>query len=956
MNNINSHLKHYQIKSIEMAKKYILSKSKKNCLIKLPTGTGKTGVMAVISNQFAGNVLIIVPNATLPKQTSKEISEEFWYNIGYNPSTIKKTQIICGHKSSIKFDEKEDAIYIVTIQTLLSIYENNKALFALIKENISLLLYDEGHREPAIIWSDASRELSKKTILFTATPYRNDNYIFKIDKAFTYKYSMKEAIEKGHVKEPKFIAIPTGILADDKQIIKFILNATKDKETKSLIRCKNSDRIKLLVKELNKSIPSIGCHSTFSNNQNFLNSGRKVLEDKDTYPIIVHCDMLIEGVNIPKLNTLFLLDGFNNTKTTIQQIGRVLRPTFGKIASIYVPEYLYDEIYNQWELYIKSEQDEDEDNYIYINGKFREKFDLENNDNIYEAIRFQAQANIYVCDYSLFARLKVSIIEGINRVGNLESLSTSFFIEGNLWILCYQRKEPSKILISNYCFDYSLEYVSLVEIESNNKFYYFYYNSRRYILPDESEDVKYISRESILKLIPEGSEIRNVKYTSTSHTKIGARTKALDGISLNSMPGSLTERMSFCRNVTGYYLENEKRIDRYMSSITSRISERRECNYLEYIEWCKKIIQEISSNKQNVYLLRFAKISNPPTTQPTSILIDFNIELTKCGENVCIESKFCKIDNHKFEFIIESKKITGTIVADKKQERIRLQIEGLEEYWVEVEHIPLNKYIEKNNFYVYYADEQIMYFQRNYFKPNIKFSYVTVDEFEMWKNIISVVNLNKCKNEKFGEAPDLAFNSIVRWPIDSIFGTLVNEIETNPIYSNINYLICDDLRNEIADFIALNTIESKIIFIHCKHGDGLISASAFQDVCGQAVKNIEYAITMNPETLRYFNNHVILWKEKWSLKKEKAGKAYKTDRCIKGDVDAFVKEYKRLLQNPNATKEVWLVTSGLSKEALKKELLKKKQAEQFQQLMFILHSTQDSLSQAGVTMKIICKN
>lgn len=61
------------------------------------------------------------------------------------------------------------------------------------------------------------------------------------------------------------------------------------------------------------------------------------------------------------------------------------------------------------------------------------------------------------------------------------------------------------------------------------------------------------------------------------------------------------------------------------------------------------------------------------------------------------------------------------------------------------------------------------------------------------------------------------------------------------------------------------------------------------------------------------------------------------------------------MQNPNSSKEVWLVTNGLSKNQLKKELLKKKPREQISQLLYILNLTQDNLSQVGALLRIFCK-
>lgn len=106
-----------------MIKDYMECDSEGKCLIKLPTGTGKTGVMAIASNLNQSNILIIVPNATLPEQTANEIEENFWNNIGYKPGTIKKTFLISS--STMKFIEnleeglKSNICFVETLPVLL---------------------------------------------------------------------------------------------------------------------------------------------------------------------------------------------------------------------------------------------------------------------------------------------------------------------------------------------------------------------------------------------------------------------------------------------------------------------------------------------------------------------------------------------------------------------------------------------------------------------------------------------------------------------------------------------------------------------------------------------------------------------------------------------------------------------------------------------------------------------
>lgn len=946
MKDFSNNLRGYQIEALKVCQGYIRSKSKGNCLIKLPTGTGKTGIIAMIVNQYDEGVLIIVPNASLPLQTHDEITVSFWNNIGLKPEVVKEAMII-DNKNLKKLDKDKKLNYIITIQTLLSIYENDKSNFDLIKDCISLIIYDEGHREPALIWSEANRDLDKKTILFTATPYRNDNFVFNINERFVFKYPMREAIEAGNVKRPEFIRIP--YYDSNAEIISFIEGEIGEKKLQTLIRCESSTKISTFVEELNKKgIPTLGCHSDFKNTAHLFDNGKKVLEIEKDYSVIVHCDMLIEGINVPRLNSLMLLDGFANMKSTIQQIGRVLRPSSALAAYIYVHEDTYDEICSQWQMYLDSEDNEDD--FTYVDGKFRPKFVLDATDKVYENILFEKQAIIYQSNKSLFRALQLSIVEHLNKVGNLTKYKEGYFKSGGLWILCYVRREPSKILRSEYFFNYSLEFFSLVELKHMNTFFYFYYNSRRLSLPFDSDDLKLIDRESIIRLIPTDSEIKNVKYTSTSISKIGARTKSIDGSLLNKIPGSLSERISFCRNVTGYCDINNEKTFRYVSAMTSKISERKECNYEEYIDWCNQIIVESCSVSSSRFFSRFANVTNFPNSTPSSILLDLDITIMKDGKTIHFDSQYCIIDNMRFTFSQHGNLFTGVIVMNAKEETVSLYIQEFADYLVTESEIGLQKHFERNNYFLFFAESQVMYYNKIFFKPNLEFKYNHIDEFDMWNDIVSISTLNNAENEKMGANPTQSFNTSISWPLDSVFGSLINELKTNPQYSNIDYVICDDLGYEIADFIALSSTTNCIYFIHCKYGDNKLSASTFHDVCSQAVKNLEYVYSSNPDLLRYFGEHFSRWKEKWTI----AG--HSADRIVKGTHKSLLKEYKRILENPNARKEVWLVTTGLSRKALKQELLKKKdQVEQFQQLMFLLRGTQDSVSQAGAYLKIFCK-
>jgi superfamily II DNA or RNA helicase len=165
--------KKHQLEAINVIENYLTGTDiTKHAMIKIPTGAGKTGIIAIVANFYPNysNVLILVPNAALPQQTKEEIDRHFWNNIDVDADELNLKPSYL-YKNITKFIENQDAsgsIIILTIQRLSSIYRNNSPLYQELQEKINLVIFDEGHREPAKEWSDINRELSKKTILFTA--------------------------------------------------------------------------------------------------------------------------------------------------------------------------------------------------------------------------------------------------------------------------------------------------------------------------------------------------------------------------------------------------------------------------------------------------------------------------------------------------------------------------------------------------------------------------------------------------------------------------------------------------------------------------------------------------------------------------------------------------------------------------------------------------------------------
>lgn len=165
-NKLWSSLRLCQQEGIKTALSYVKSEDyKKSCLISLPTGAGKSGVICVLAHTVnRKRILVLCHRRSVCDQLISQLKGEFFSKIS----------------SEVKFDLKEvyssidaldhEGVYVTTFQKLQTLSADE---LANLKENIDLLLVDEGHSEPSPVWSRLARALETQKIIITATPYRN---------------------------------------------------------------------------------------------------------------------------------------------------------------------------------------------------------------------------------------------------------------------------------------------------------------------------------------------------------------------------------------------------------------------------------------------------------------------------------------------------------------------------------------------------------------------------------------------------------------------------------------------------------------------------------------------------------------------------------------------------------------------------------------------------------------
>ncbi|WP_320018668.1 hypothetical protein [Labilibaculum manganireducens] len=204
------------------------------------------------------------------------------------------------------------------------------------------------------------------------------------------------------------------------------------------------------------------------------------------------------------------------------------------------------------------------------------------------------------------------------------------------------------------------------------------------------------------------------------------------------------------------------------------------------------------------------------------------------------------------------------------------------------------------------------------------------------------ITLSNVKSEK-GQVTKTSTN----FSIGSIFEFV--ESEFLPAYT---FFLCDDLGNEWADHIGLS--DDNISFFHSKYKESNFSASAFQDIVGQAQKNLGNLMPSDNQ---------------WAMKKKSWNKKYALNKTItninrlrKGtSVNDSIQYFQDLKSYPNLTKCVYLVINFISKKELTDRLEKLKKNESFKekneviQILWFVSSLISSCNEVSAETHIICK-
>ena len=343
-------LRNYQKEAIKKGCDFFDSSSKKRPVIVLPTGAGKSIVIAHIS-KHVGNVIVLQPTAELLEQNYQKYQE----TIKGHPDLPNAAK----YSASVGVKEKAN----VTFATIGSVYKKPEYFV-----EFPYAIVDECHNVPPkkkSMYTQFFSAINSRVLGLTATPFRNKKYIDpfsgerytqvnllnrevpKFFNEFLYIVQMKELVDMGYLCPINYIKMKwdgsflrfntTGAEYDETSVrealkqnqiiekIPGILRQAFEKGQKSCLVFVNSvNEAKRLSEEV---ADSAYVHALAKKAER-----KKAIEDfkKGKIKVMFNVSVLNEGFDYPELDTIIIARPTASLTLYTQIIGRGMRNAPGK--------------------------------------------------------------------------------------------------------------------------------------------------------------------------------------------------------------------------------------------------------------------------------------------------------------------------------------------------------------------------------------------------------------------------------------------------------------------------------------------------------------------------------------------------------------------------------------------------------------------------------------------------
>lgn len=1012
----------HQKRAIDTIREYLNAFEQDNsigsALIHMPTGTGKTGVIACASHflKKVGCVLVLCPRVALRDQLCREVSGRFFTKLKLSDDLPKTIHNVKKGFPNITGNDYGASIISMTIQMLYSLKKKHDIdpvahlNYATLQDKVDLIIVDEGHYEPALMWSDAIRGIEAPRLIFTATPFRNDLKLFDVSFDHSYSYTFKQATEDRTIRKVEIYdrdkqGSPTEFVEDVLRFYDQQFGDQTDVESppRVIIRCDSQAEIRQIGVALSNAGRSyVLIHENFSDNDADAPNERRTVPDPNETPTVfwVHQFKLLEGIDDPRFELLAIYNEFENTREIVQQIGRVIRnPTKKANAVGHVLDHSGGKQRELWDGFLRFDKLINKEgvqaadfgkkllqtiqstvpDVVYLDKRFRSGFHLETIDPA-EELMLPTTVNV-------FRKSNGFDLDGLVHALEVEYRQQDHDVRldtvGDAKILIYLTFRNSPLLRSSVFIECRLGVTILQECGN----YLCYFDSgggipiltENLLIPIEIDELSRLFGKA------KHTHLTSVSLHNSNLGPRAIRSRAFSAARIDDTIPGFDEHSFICRTATGYSEESGGIVRRYIGFSRGKITDSIKGGRLpieDYLEWLKGITDVLANGNEAIGdFTRFAAhAAIPEDPLPTSLLLDVaeveelftthDVDGVTSNKPMQLTDSCCEVDDGgKFTVTANGKKCSGKINFNSKTNRYQIESTDLEELYHSQEpglDRGLVRFLNhQQSFRVIPKSEGSFYTLGAFYSPLIRFGpKYDDDQIGLLKILYPFEALDTVGSEKGQTCAEDGS----AWDANSLFSIidlLGVGYELEALFGTPDIVVCDDMGTEAADFILADTTENKVVFIHAKGNSSgkarKYAASPLQEVCGQATKNLKYFArfgTDEPPRTRRWHTDV------WRTTKAKTGNikpiGHVTSRLRKKPADVTTgldtwKKIRTIIRNPNAELEVWLFLGRLlSASSIEEQLTKKKPSAEAQQAAYLLFSTMNDVASVGARLRVIC--
>jgi hypothetical protein len=635
-------------------------------------------------------------------------------------------------------------------------------------------------------------------------------------------------------------------------------------------------------------------------------SVRRAMRECPDAKFWLHQFKLMEGVDDPDFVVAAIFDLLTNGRQLVQQIGRIVRTSPGRIRKqtawvIASPENAQRikatwTRYKGYEKYCASQTHNIVINEIalpdrllelmpenqYIGGDFRVRFDakaaLSSND-------LQLPTSAAVFKWATPSRAIAELAEAAEDALMEEDrfrIVPIADLPPNCIGFTYYAWRNSPLLIDKFFSEWKLG----VFIGVQHGDLVMVHDTEGIVLDAESVGLKTAPRRQLEQAFPEAETRRPSRVTRMSFGSLDMSEQAIRTLAVRTRafettftdlldPNLVPTAASGFVGGRGRYVGFAK--GRFRDSAERRIPT------VDYIKWTASIASELTGRGRRTGVFdRYALVRDditPAGAEPQSILLNLSRDELLEDTDPRSEARTLAADpdiDHddlcadvdaegKFTIAVLGKAVECQISYNPETERYRFHSEGLNEIFRQREkgdrtHSPTasQKIAAEQSFRILVNEPNVVYAEKRFFQPRITFK-LPDGSVPILDDVYAVTMLENARSEK-GEA--FFSTDRAKWHAESIFGAVEAICETDnraalrrgwqelgERLGAFPVVVCDDDTFEIADFIALDAQRKRIAMIHAKvnrQGNHTYNVDALQAVGRQATASLAFLARSAP--------------------------------------------------------------------------------------------------------------